>query len=176
MIFTELPLPGAYLIQPELLEDERGFFTRVWSKDEFAAHSLASGIDQISMSFNARRATLRGLHYQEAPHAEAKVVRCTRGSIYDVLVDLRPDSSTYCEWTSIDLSRENRAMVYVPEGMAHGFITLADESEVLYQMSVPFFAESARGLRWNDRVFGIRWPLHPAVISERDANYMDFTR
>ena len=174
MIFTETILKGAYLIKPERREDERGFFARVWCRKEFEAHGLATAVVQCNVSFNASKGTLRGMHYQVPPHEEVKLVRCTMGAIYDIIVDLRKDSPTYRRHIGEVLSAENRNMFYIPEGFAHGFITLKDHTEVFYQMSVFYYAEVARGVRWNDPAFGIRWPSEVRVISERDRNYPDF--
>jgi dTDP-4-dehydrorhamnose 3,5-epimerase len=173
MIFTETILRGAYLIRPERLEDDRGFFARVWCRKEFEAHGLGATLVQCNVSFNASRGTLRGMHFQAAPHEEAKLVRCTMGAIYDVIVDLRKKSPTYLRHFGEVLSAENRIMLYVPEGFAHGFITLEDRTEVFYQMSAFYNAESASGVRWNDPSLGIRWPDEVRVISERDRNYPD---
>jgi len=174
MIFEETILKGAFLIKPERLEDERGFFARVWCRKEFDAHGLGTTLVQCNVSFNASKWTLRGMHYQAPPHEEAKLVRCTMGAIYDVIVDLRKDSPTYRRHVGEVLSAENRNMFYIPEGFAHGFITLEDRTEVFYQMSAFYDAESARGVRWNDPAFGILWPAEVTVISERDRNYPDF--
>lgn len=174
MRFVTTPLADAYLIEPELISDERGFFARTWCHDEFLAKGLNPSLAQCNISYNKVRGTLRGMHYQKAPHAEAKLVRCTRGAIYDVIVDLRGDSATFTHWFGAELTAENRKALYVPEGFAHGFITLADDTEVLYQMSEYFHAGSAAGVRWNDPAFSIRWPTGVEVISERDRNYPDF--
>ena len=174
MRFTPAKLPGVYLIEPERLEDERGFFARTWCQQEFAAHQLDVQLTQCNISFNVRQGTLRGLHYQVAPHAEAKVIRCTMGAIYDVAVDLRPDSPTFKHWLAVELTAQNRTMIYLPHGVAHGLQTLEDNSEVFYQMSEVYHPECARGVRWNDAAFGIRWPLEPTVISLKDQQYPDF--
>jgi dTDP-4-dehydrorhamnose 3,5-epimerase len=174
MIFTHTAIAGAYIIDPERLEDERGFFARVWCRREFKAQGLNPGLVQCSISFNRKRGTLRGMHYQAPPHAEAKLVRSTSGAIFDVIVDLRPESKTFRQWFSVELSADNRRMLYIPEGMAHGFLTLRDDTEVFYQMSEYYAAEFTRGVRWNDPAFGIRWPANVAVMSERDRNYPDF--
>ncbi|HEY3041161.1 MAG TPA: dTDP-4-dehydrorhamnose 3,5-epimerase [Pyrinomonadaceae bacterium] len=171
MIFTETKLHGAYIIEPELIEDERGFFVRTWSREEFAAHGLNPKVVQCNTSFNKEQGTLRGMHYQIPPHEEAKLVRCTAGTIYDVIIDLREDSPTRSKWISVELSASNRLMVYVPEGFAHGFQTLEDETEVFYQVSAYYHSESARGVCWNDPAFGIDWPLAISVISERDRTH-----
>src|SRR5687768_5967292 len=138
MQFRELSIPGVFSIEPELRRDERGFFARVWCAEELRQHGLDDRMSQSSISFTERRATLRGLHYQAAPHDEVKIVRCTRGAIFDVAVDLRPESATYCRWVSEELSADNHRMMYIPVGFAHGFVTLTDDCEVVYQMSVPF--------------------------------------
>jgi dTDP-4-dehydrorhamnose 3,5-epimerase len=171
MIFKETILRGAYVIEPELIEDERGFFARTWSQEEFAARGLNPRIVQCNSSFNKQRGTLRGMHFQSAPHEEAKLVRCTAGAIYDVIIDLREGSPTRSKWIGFELSARNRLMVYVPEGFAHGFQTLADDTEVVYQVSAYYHAELARGVRWNDPAFGIDWPLGISVISERDRSH-----
>lgn len=174
MIFEETSLRGAYLVRPELHRDARGFFARTWCQREFAEHGLNPDLVQCSLSFNAKKGTLRGMHYQEAPHEEAKLVRCTMGAICDVIIDLRPKSPTFAKHLSATLSAENRQMLYIPEGFAHGFVTLADDTEVFYQMSEFHAPESARGFRWNDPYFGVRLPVEVAVISERDRTYPDF--
>jgi dTDP-4-dehydrorhamnose 3,5-epimerase len=171
MIFQETPLPGAFLIEPERFEDERGFFARTWCRREFAERGLAAELAQCNTSFNGKKGTLRGMHFQVAPHAEIKLVRCTRGAIYDVIIDLRPDSPGYRRWIGVELTAENLRQLYIPEGYAHGFQTLSDSSEVFYQMSEFYHPESARGVRWDDPVFGITWPLPVSVISPRDRAY-----
>ena len=175
MIFTETRLKGAFIIQPEKLEDERGFFARTWCKREFETHGLNSNLVQCNISFNKKRSTLRGMHYQVAPHEEAKLVRCTMGGIYDVIIDLRPNSKTFKQWISVELTAENRKMIYIPEGFAHSLLTLDHNTEVFYQMSEPYAPECARGVRWNDPAFDIVWPAGVAVISEKDKHYPDFT-
>ena len=174
MIFHETRLPGVFEIHLEPKTDERGFFARTWCQAEFEAQGLHPNLVQCSISFNNRKGTLRGMHYQAQPHAEAKLVRCTKGAIIDVAIDLRPASSTYRDWVAVILTADNRNMVYVPEGCAHGFLTLADETEVFYQMSEFYSPESARGVRWNDPAFQIVWPAAIEVISERDRTYPDF--
>ena len=173
MKFLETELAGAYVIELERLEDERGFFARTFCRDEFAVHGLHKGFVQCNTSFNAQRGTLRGMHYQDKPHEEAKLVRCTRGGIYDVVVDIRKTSPTYLRWIAVELTADNGRMLYVPEGLAHGFQTLEDASEVSYHMSEMYHPECARGLRWNDPALAIRWPLPDPIISERDARYPD---
>jgi dTDP-4-dehydrorhamnose 3,5-epimerase len=174
MTFHETKLQGVFEIRIEPLRDERGFFARSWCQTEFKAHGLNPALVQCNISFNGRKGTLRGMHYQLAPYAEAKLIRCTRGAIYDVIVDLRRESPTFKQWVSVVLTAERRNMAYVPEDCAHGFLTLEDDTEVLYQMSQFFSAESARGVRWDDPAFQIAWPHEIAVISERDKNYPDF--
>jgi dTDP-4-dehydrorhamnose 3,5-epimerase len=169
--FVPTSLNGAFLIEPELLEDERGFFTRSFCQDEFRMKGLDSVVAQCNISFNRRRGTLRGLHYQTKPHEEAKLVRCTRGAIWDVIVDLREGSATRLRWFAAELTGENRRALYAPAGFAHGFQTLADESEVFYQMSAPYHPESARGLRWDDPVIGIAWPIRDPVLSLDDRSF-----
>jgi dTDP-4-dehydrorhamnose 3,5-epimerase len=171
MIFTESPLPGAFVIDMERLTDERGFFARAYCAEEFTAKGLGPELRQCSVSHNALKGTLRGLHYQCAPHEEHKLVRCTAGSIFDVVVDIRPDSTSYRRWFGTQLSSENHRALFIPPGFAHGFITLSDDAEVYYMISVSHSAGHARGFRWNDAAFGIQWPLPPRVISARDAAY-----
>jgi dTDP-4-dehydrorhamnose 3,5-epimerase len=165
---------GAVLVEAERISDERGFFARTFCRDEFAAQGLDTALVQCSISFNERAGTLRGMHYQRAPHEEAKLVRCTMGAIRDVVLDLRRESATFLRWAAVELSAANRSALYVPKGVAHGFVTLADASEVLYQMSVMFHPECAAGVRWDDRAFAIDWAAPVRVISERDRNYPDF--
>jgi dTDP-4-dehydrorhamnose 3,5-epimerase len=174
MIFQEVKLKGAYIIEPERLEDERGFFARTFCQKEFEKHGLNPCIVQSSISFNKKNATLRGMHYQAAPYEEVKLVSCVRGSIYDVIVDLRPHSSTYIQWFAVELSGLNHKTLYIPKGFAHGFQTLADDTVVLYQMSEFYHPESAHGIRWNDSVFNIDWPISPCILSNKDANYSDY--
>lgn len=174
MIFRDTGIDGAWLIEAERLEDERGFFARTWDAKEFEERALNPALAQCSISYNGVRGTLRGLHYQAAPYEEAKLVRCTAGAIFDVVVDLRTDSSTFRGWFGTELSAENRLALYIPEGCAHGFLTLADGCEVHYQISQVYVPDSARGVRWNDPAFGIIWPDEVAVINERDASYPDF--
>ena len=173
MIFHTTKLPGVHLIDPEPHTDSRGFFARTWCYKEFQDHGLNPDLVQSSISFNSFAGTLRGLHYQ-MPYPESKLVRCTRGAIYDVVVDLRPESPGFREWIAVPLSAESRQGVYVPEGCGHGFLTLEDNTEVLYQMSEFYHPEAARGVRWDDPAFGISWPAPVAVISERDRSYPDF--
>ena len=174
MIFQETKLKGAFLIEPERLEDDRGFFARSWCKREFEAHGLNPELVQCNISFNKKKGTLRGMHYQKTPHEEARLVRCTKGAIYDVIIDLRNDSEMFKQWFSVELTLENRKMLYIPEGFAHGFITLEDNTEVFYQMSEFYAPECAGGVRWNDSAFNILWPEDVVVISDRDKQYVEF--
>lgn len=174
MRFTALPLEGAMLVDLEPIADERGFFARSWCPDEFAEHGLPTRIAASNVSVNTSAGTLRGMHYQEPPHGEAKLVRCTAGAIYDVVVDLRPESPTYCRWFAAELTASNHSALFAPEGFAHGFQTLEPDSEVLYSMSAPYVAEAARGVRWDDPAFRIEWPEATRVISARDATFADY--
>lgn len=176
MKFTPTPLAGALLVDLERHGDERGFFARLFCAHEFAARGLCTGLVQISTSLSAPRHTLRGMHYQLPPHAETKLVRCLAGALFDVIVDLRPDSPTYGASFGAELSAANRTMMYVPKGFAHGFLTLTENTEILYLMDEFYAPQSARGIRWNDEDLGIAWPQTPAVVSERDASYPDFDR
>ena len=175
MIFAETPLRDAFLINIERLEDERGFFARCWCRREFAEHGLHSSPVQCSTSFTKAKGTLRGMHYQIKPCQETKLVRCTKGSIYDVIVDIRPDSPTYKGWFGTVLSADNRVSVYAPEGFAHGFLTLENDVEVFYQISEYYSAEHSRGFRWNDPSFAIQWPIDISLMSQRDRTYPDFS-
>ena len=174
MIFVETKLKGAFIIEPERLEDERGFFARTFCQEEFAAHGLTPTCVQCDISFNKKKGTLRGMHYQAKPYEESKLIRCTMGAIHDVIIDLRPESPTFKYPLAVELTAENRKMLYVPEGFAHGFQTLEDNAEVFYQMSGIHVPESARGIRWNDPAFGIQWPSDQRMISIRDRAYRDF--
>ena len=174
MKFLETELQGAFVIELETFEDSRGFFARVWCNEEFEEHDLVPRIAQVNTSFNAKAGTLRGMHYQIAPHEETKVVRCIRGSLYDVIVDLRPDSPTYKRWTGVELTARNHRMLYVPAKFAHGFITLEDNTEVMYLISEAYAPEAARAIRWDDPEIGIEWPRPVVEISERDAGWPDF--
>ena len=176
MIFKPTRLEGAFVVEPEKLEDGRGFFARSWCRREFEAHGLNPRMVQCNISLNKRKGTLRGIHYQAPPHAEAKLVRCTAGSIYDVIIDLRPESPTFEKYAAEVLTARNHKMLYVPEDFAHGFLTLEDDSEVFYQMSEFYVPEQSKGVRWNDPVFGIEWPIAPCLMSERDRSYPDFNR
>ena len=174
MKFTETILNGAFVIEPERIEDERGFFARTFCHREFEDHDLKPNLLQCSVSFNRKRGTLRGMHFQVAPHAETKLVRCTRGAIYDVVLDLRPQSATFRRWVAVELSAENGLMLYIPEGLAHGFQTLADNAEVFYQMTDYYAPEFTRGVCWNDPAFAIKWPMPPEVISDKDREHPRF--
>jgi dTDP-4-dehydrorhamnose 3,5-epimerase len=171
MVFTETGLNGAFIVDLERLEDDRGFFARSWCRREFEARGLNADLVQCNVSLNRAKGTLRGLHYQAAPHAEVKLVRCTKGAIYDVIVDLRPESDTFLRHFGCALTEDNHRALYIPEGFGHGFLTLCESSEVFYQMSNFYEPQAARGLRWNDPALGIEWPGQVDVISERDRTY-----
>jgi len=174
MIFRAAGLSGAFVIELEKREDERGFFSRSWCRREFEAHGLNSHIAQCNISFSPKKGTLRGMHYQAKPFEEAKLVRCTRGALYDVIIDLRPDSASYRQHVGLVLNPDNGLMLYVPEGFAHGFLTLENDTEAHYQISESYAPEYARGVRWNDPAFSIKWPGRVEVISDRDRSYPDF--
>lgn len=174
MRFVELALPGVYRIELDRRHDERGFFARSFCEAELAGAGLHTAFPQGNVSWNRAKHTLRGMHYQAAPHGEVKIVSCTAGAILDVVVDLRRDSPTRLQWLAVELTPASGAQLYIPAGFAHGFFTLTDATEVSYRMGTPYVAELARGLRWNDPAIGIAWPAPPAVISARDAAYADF--
>lgn len=176
MRFVRTPLPGAWVIELDEFGDERGWFARTFDAEEFQARGLNPAVVQCNTSFNTRRDTLRGMHYQAGPHGECKLVRCVRGEIFDVAVDLRADSPVFCGWHGVELSAENRRAFYIPAGLAHGFQTLTDGCEVLYQMGHPYVPDAARGVRWDDPAFAIQWPesVGERVISEKDRAYPDF--
>ena len=174
MNFQPLALPGSFLIEPEALADERGFFARTFCRREFADNGLNENLRQCSISFSQGRHTLRGMHYQLPPHEEVKLVRCTQGAAHHVILDLRDNSETYLKWVSVELNNENRDLLYVPEGVAHGFVTLADATEIFYQMSEYYVPGSESGIRWNDPAFKVAWPVEPAIISGRDSGYADY--
>lgn len=176
MQLTATPLAGAYIVDLDRISDDRGFFARTYCRSVFTEKGLNPNLAQCNISFNKKRGTLRGMHYQKAPYAEAKLVRCTQGAIFDVIVDLRIDSRTYTQWYGVELTAENRKAFYIPEGFAHGFLTLDDNTEILYQMSEFYHSECATGFRHDDPAFAIEWPEEVLVISERDANYTDFRR
>lgn len=174
MLFSETPLRGAHVIELEKRGDERGFFARLFCQEEFASHGLATRIVQANNSASAHRGTLRGFHYQLAPKAEAKLVRCIRGALHDVIIDLRRDSPTFGRHFGAELTSENRRMLYVPKGFAHAFLTLEDATEVIYLVDEFYSPDRERGIRWNDPKFGIQWPIEPVVISEKDRSYPNF--
>ncbi len=174
MIFTETPLPGAYVVDLEKRGDDRGFFARAFCEREFEAHGLVTRFVQVNDSLSAKRGTLRGMHYQLAPNAETKMVRCIRGALYDQILDLRRDSRTFGKSYGLELSAENGRMLYVPKGFAHGFVTLTDDVEAFYFADEFYAPELERGVRWNDPRFDLRWPVQPVVISEKDAKHRDF--
>lgn len=176
MKFEVTALKGAYVIEPELIMDVRGFFARTFCRNEFQKHDLVSDLVQCNISFNRKRGTLRGMHYQAEPYSEAKLVRCTMGAIYDVVVDISPDSPTFRKWIGVELSARNRAMLYIPKGYAHGFQTLEDDTEVFYQMSEFYHPEKAAGVRWNDPALAIDWPVPNPIVSEKDSSYSDIDR
>lgn len=175
MIFSKTKLDGAYVINPELRKDDRGFFARIWCENEFKAHGLHTGLVQANMSRSNFKGTLRGMHYQLPPFAETKLVRCTKGAIFDVIVDIRKDSPTFKQWIGVELTEDNHTMLYVPEGFAHGFLTLTDSAEATYLVTAAYNAEHERGLRFNDSAFGIEWPTSISHISDKDAAHSDFT-
>jgi dTDP-4-dehydrorhamnose 3,5-epimerase len=176
MIFKETDLKGAYIIEIEPRQDERGYFARSFCQNEFKEKSLNPCVAQSNASYSKKKGTLRGLHYQVAPYEEAKLIRCTRGAIFDVIIDLRPQSPTFCQWFAAELSEENCKMLYVPEGFAHGYQVLKDETSVFYQVSEFYHPECERGVRWDDSSFGIKWPISKAIISLKDRQLPDFVR
>jgi dTDP-4-dehydrorhamnose 3,5-epimerase len=176
MKFIKTPLDGAYLIELEPIADERGFFARSWCREEFLSHGLNPNLAQCSISFNKKKGILRGMHYQEEPYQEAKLVRCYSGAIYDVILDLRPTSPSHRKWFSAELTATNRTMIYLPKGFAHGFQTLADNCELFYQISESYKPECTRGVRWNDPTFAIEWPSADRIMSDRDRSFPDYAR
>lgn len=176
MRLTPADIPGAYLIDMDPIRDHRGYFARAYCRRELAAVGIEADIVQCSVSHNERRATLRGIHFQKAPHAESKIIRCTRGAVYDVIVDLRPESPAFRRWLSFELSADNGRSLFIPPGLAHGFQTLSDNTEVFYMMTEFHNLEAVGGVRWNDPAFGIAWPIGDPILSERDANFPDFPR
>lgn len=176
MKFLETPLQDACIVEIEPIEDSRGLFARSWCKREFESHSLNPELVQCNISFNIKKGILRGMHYQIKPFKEAKLVRCTRGAIFDVIIDLRADSPTFKDWFAVELTDKNRKMLYIPECFAHGFQTLKDNTEVFYQMSEYYSPEHSRGIRWNDPFFSIQWPEDKRIISKRDQQYPDFSQ
>jgi dTDP-4-dehydrorhamnose 3,5-epimerase len=175
MIFTETPLKGSYVVEIEKREDKRGFFGRAWCKKEFESQGLSPELVQSNIAFSNKRGTLRGMHYQVQPYEEAKLVRCTMGAIYDVIIDLRPDSPTYKQWVGVELTSHNRKMLYVPEGCAHGYQTLTDDTEVFYQTSQFYAPAWARGVRYDDPAFGIAWPIEVRAISDADTRWPPYS-
>ena len=173
-MFRETKLRGAFILEPERFEDERGFFAQGWSPAELGKHGLEAPLTESAISFNKKKGTLRGMHYQAAPHGQIKIVRCTMGAVYDVIVDLRSDSPTFKQWFGVELTETNRVMLYVPKGFAHGFQTLEDETELGYHMSHAYTPQSAAGVRWSDPAFNISWPLPVSIMAERDNTYPDF--
>ncbi len=176
MIFSETMLGGAYLIEPEPAVDQRGLFARVFCRDRFSERDLTAEFVQNSVSENLKCGTLRGMHYQVEPAAEVKLVQCVRGALFDVIIDLRPESETYCQWYGVELSAENRRLLYVPKGFAHGFQTLVDDTAVYYMISNTYAPEYARGVRWNDPAFGIKWPLTEPIMADKDRLLPDYKR
>ena len=174
MIFTETKLKGAFIIDLKPIEDHRGFFAVSWSRLDFEEHGLNAEVVQCNLSFSHRAGTVRGMHWQEPPHAQAKLVRCTRGAIHDAIIDLRPGSPTFRQWVGVDLTADNRRMLFVPTGFAHGYQALEHDTEVSYQMSAYYHPASERGVRWDDPAFGLIWPREVTVISPRDRDYPDF--
>jgi len=174
--FLETPLKGACIVEIEQIEDSRGLFARSWCKREFESHSLNPELVQCNISFNIKKGILRGMHYQIKPFEEAKLVRCTKGAIYDVIIDLRSESPTFKDWFAVELTDKNRKMLYIPERFAHGFQTLKDNTEVFYQMYEYYSPEHSRGIRWNDPFFSIQWPEDKRIISKRDQQYPDFSQ
>ena len=174
MIFNETKLKNAFIIEIERSEDERGFFARAWDNKKFEEHDLNSKLVQCNISFNKKKGTLRGMHYQLPPYAESKLIRCTKGKIFDVIIDMRTRSETFTKWISVELSDINHKMIYVPEGFAHGFQTLEDNTEVFYQVTKEYSPSHEGGLRWDDSVFGIKWPLDQKIISEKDSTWKPF--
>ncbi len=174
--FTETILNGAFVVELEPKTDERGFFARSWCHEEFRSRGLNPSVAQCNISYNKRKGTLRGMHYQEAPYQEAKLVRCCSGVILDVIVDLRRSSSSYCQWFAVELTAGNRKMLYVPEGFAHGYQALADDTQVFYQVSEAYNPKYERGVRWDDPVLGIDWPIQDPILSQRDRSFPDYVR
>ncbi|MCB1754022.1 MAG: dTDP-4-dehydrorhamnose 3,5-epimerase [Gammaproteobacteria bacterium] len=174
MIFTETKLAGAFIIDLKKLEDERGFFARTFCSRELEEHGLISNVEQANMSWNEKAGTMRGMHYQVDPYQETKLVRCTRGALYDVIIDLRKDSPTYREWIGVELTADNRRALFVPRDFAHGFVTLEDNTDAFYMVSQSYVPGAEAGIRWNDPQFAIDWPVKPTVVSEKDANWADY--
>jgi len=176
MKFTESRVPGAWIIDITPIHDERGLFAMTWMPAAFRERGIEPALAQCNLAFNHRRGTLRGMHFQAAPYAQAKIVRCTRGALLDVVIDLRPGSPAYCQWDAVELTADNRRMLYMPEGIAHGYLTLSDDTEAYYHASTPWAPAAESGVRWNDPAFGIEWPSEPAIISPKDAGWPDYPR
>jgi dTDP-4-dehydrorhamnose 3,5-epimerase len=176
MRFTPSRIPGAWVIDIEPIADSRGFFATTWLPEELRRRGIDPALAQCNLAFNHRRGTLRGMHFQVAPHAQAKIVRATRGALLDVIVDLRPESPAYCRWDAVELTADNRRMLYMPEGVAHGYLTLTDDVEASYQASKLWAPQAESGVRWNDPAFGIQWPFDPVVISDKDAAWPSYRR
>jgi dTDP-4-dehydrorhamnose 3,5-epimerase len=174
MTFTETNVQGCFILGPDRFDDERGFFSKIFDAREFTQRGLDTDFAQFNLAYNHRKGTLRGMHFQSPPHEEVKLVRCTRGAVYDVIIDLRPASPTYLQWSGVELSADNYLTYYVPRGCAHGYLTLTDHAEVTYNVTAAYAPHSARGVRWNDRAFAIKWPIQPTIINPRDANYPDY--
>lgn len=173
MKFISTAVTGTYILELEKIHDDRGYFARSWSRDEFEEHGLEANLAQCSISFNKKKGTLRGMHFQIPPSAEAKLVRCTRGAFFDVVLDLRPGSKSFLQWQGVELTSDNSQMLFIPKGCAHGFQTLSDNTEIFYQISEKYAPEHARGVRWDDSLFGVQWPVPVTVISDRDKSYPD---
>jgi dTDP-4-dehydrorhamnose 3,5-epimerase len=174
MQYTPSRIPGAWIIDIDPIHDARGFFAMTWLPNELAERGMNPALAQCNLAFNNKRGTLRGMHFQKAPDAQAKIVRATRGALLDVIIDLRPESPTFKQWDAVELTADNRRMLYMPEGVAHGYITLVDDTEAYYHASAPWAPKSEWGVRWNDPAFAIDWPFEPIVISEKDATWPDF--
>ena len=175
MKFTETKIPGVFVIELERHEDDRGWFARAWSREEFAAHGLPTDLAQTNLSHNTQRGTVRGMHFQTAPNAEVKLIRCVAGAVHDIALDLRPESPTFKQSVATELSADNGLAMFLPEGIAHGFQTLTDNAMLFYQMSTPYALEASSGARWNDSAFQIEWPIAEAIVCERDLAFPDFT-
>ena len=171
MKFTESRIPGAWIIDVTEIHDDRGFFAMTWLPGEFTRRGLDPSLAQCNLAWNHKRGTLRGMHFQNSPHQQVKIIRCTRGALLDVIIDLRPDSPAYRQWEAVELSADNRRMFYIPKGIAHGYITLTDAAEAYYHASTPWAPLAESGVRWNDPAFGIKWPFDPVIVSEKDAGW-----
>ena len=176
MKFTETTVQGCFIIEPDRFDDDRGFFSKIWEKEELAARGLSTEFAQFNLAYNHKAATLRGMHLQAAPNEEVKLVRCTRGKVYDVIIDLRRSSPSYLKWSGVELTEDNYRTYYVPKGCAHGYVTLTDRAEVTYNVSTAYAPQSAGGVRWSDPAFGILWPIQPTIINARDNTYPDYKR